>query len=109
MWLVKVQRDPWELNEKLFVVRKQFGRDIYEVVVSLTLEQATAGAISTDKPMLAGVAGFESNDVREFLQACVDEAWSLGMRPKNFEAASQELKAVRDHLQDMRRLAKVVE
>ena len=45
--------------------------------------------------------------VRDFMQAILDEAWSHGMRPKSFEEHTNELKAVRYHLEDMRKLTKV--
>lgn len=47
--------------------------------------------------------------VASFLQAMADAAWDVGIRPRQVADHSSELKAVRDHLQDMRRLAKVAE
>lgn len=46
-------------------------------------------------------------DVRAFLQAAMDCAWEMGMRPIGAADATQELAAVRYHLEDMRKLAKV--
>ena len=46
----------------------------------------------------------EGDDVQDFLQAMLNVAWDAGLRPKSFEQPTSELKAVRDHLQDMRKL-----
>lgn len=42
-------------------------------------------------------------------QAVLDEAWRIGMRPKGFADHTNELTAVRYHLEDMRAMAKVPE
>ncbi len=46
-------------------------------------------------------------DVRGFLQAAMDQAWEIGLRPTGHTDNSSELAAVRFHLEDMRTLAKV--
>ena len=46
-------------------------------------------------------------DVRGFLQAALDAAWEMGLRPKGFADHANELTAVRYHLEDMRALAKI--
>lgn len=42
--------------------------------------------------------------VRDFLQAMSDAAWELGIKPKQIEDNSNELKATKFHLEDMRTL-----
>lgn len=59
-------------------------------------------ALSTSRP--EADAG---QDVDGFLQAALDLAWEIGLRPAGFEDHTNELKAVRDHLRDMRKIAKV--
>jgi len=44
-------------------------------------------------------------DVRNFLQAMSDTAWEIGIKPKQIEDNSNELKATKYHLEDMRQLA----
>ena len=44
-------------------------------------------------------------DVRSYLQAMSDAAWEIGIKPKGVEGHTDELKAVRYHLEDMRSLA----
>lgn len=45
--------------------------------------------------------------VRDFLQAALDCAWKLGLRPGGIKDHTDELAAVRYHLEDMRVLAKL--
>lgn len=45
--------------------------------------------------------------VTGFLQAALDAAWEMGLRPKGHADHTNELTAVRYHLEDMRRIAKV--
>ncbi len=44
-------------------------------------------------------------NVRNFLQAMSDAAWEIGIKPKQLEGHTDELKAVRYHLEDMRAIA----
>lgn len=46
-------------------------------------------------------------DVTAFLQAALEEAWRVGIRPRGFADHTNELTAVRYHLEDMRKIAKV--
>lgn len=48
---------------------------------------------------------FEGGDVPELLQAMLNHAWSLGMRPTDYrEERPAEIAAMNNHLQDMRRM-----
>lgn len=47
---------------------------------------------------------FSAWSVEQFLQAMSDAAWDIGIKPKQLESHSDELKAVRYHLEDMRSL-----
>lgn len=48
---------------------------------------------------------FEGPDVNELLQAALDEAWRLGMRPTSYrDERPEQIKAMDNHLQDMRAL-----
>lgn len=46
-------------------------------------------------------------DASGFLQAAMDAGWEMGLRPKGFGDHANEMTAVRYHLEDMRKLAKV--
>jgi len=64
----------------------------------LLLKQIGDGEI-VEHPTFTGTSGVE------FLQAALDHAWALGMRPKNWRLETTEQVAAMDaHLQDMRRL-----
>lgn len=43
-------------------------------------------------------------DAGEFMQAMLDHAWSIGMRPAGFADVPLQTQALKDHLQDMRAL-----
>jgi hypothetical protein len=49
------------------------------------------------------------DDINGFLQAAMDVAWEIGIRPTgaDYTNANSEIAAVRYHLEDMRKLAKV--
>ena len=47
------------------------------------------------------------HDINGFLQAALELAWEIGLRPQGYADPSNELSAVRYHLEDMRKLAKV--
>ena len=47
------------------------------------------------------------DQVEDFLRTCMDAAWELGIRPTGFKDHTNELTAVRYHLEDMRAIAKV--
>lgn len=60
-------------------------------------------------PSVSGLHEGVVPDVNGFLQAALDLAWEIGLRPAGYDdqVRKGELEAVRDHLEDMRRLAKV--
>ena len=51
--------------------------------------------------------GDYAHETDDFLRAIVDAAWDAGIRPTGFGDHTNELKATRYHLEDMRLLAKV--
>jgi hypothetical protein len=59
-------------------------------------------------PESNGVLGDYIQETDDFLRAIMDVAWGTGIRPTGFEDHTNELKATRFHLEDMRLLAKVV-
>lgn len=46
----------------------------------------------------------DAEDMKAMMQAFLDTAWKMGLRPNGFEGP-QELKAVNRHLEDMRKIA----
>jgi hypothetical protein len=43
-------------------------------------------------------------DGDEFLQAVLNHAWEIGLRPAGFNDTTQQVAAIKDHLSDMRAL-----
>ena len=69
----------------------------------LTMITVGEGQLSPDVPTLE----LNRMDAEDFLQAFMDAGWEEGIRPQGFEDHTNELKAVRYHLEDMRLLGKV--
>ncbi len=61
------------------------------------------GTISTTGPTLR----LDRDMGREFMQAMMDAAWEMGLRPSGVKDLESTLEATRFHLNDMRLLAKV--
>lgn len=94
-------------QDRLFLACKEFNGKT-RIAAPLTLMDIAAGELAqpTMYDSLEAVQdGFPT--VRDFMQAVLDEAWAHGLRPKSFESHENELTAVRYHLEDMRKLAKV--
>lgn len=104
-WRAFIEKQPWSNSESLRIAR--MSDDKIAVVQPLTLKLYERGSLIADEaPTLAGHAWGGGEDVRGFLQAIVDMAWQEGIRPAGLEDNRNELKAVRDHLSDMRDFAR---
>lgn len=112
-WSFFVDDRPWDGGRRLFM--RVMSRDPetgrsrrgYVAPPALTfvaegLPHDTPTLTQTREDLEDGVG-----DVNGFLQAALDAAWELGMRPTAYADHTNELKAVRYHLEDMRTLAKV--
>ena len=78
------------------------------VVAPLVLRKGDA-AIIAEPTMVSPREDMEDGNpcIRGFMQAMLDEAWEHGLRPRGFEDHTNELTAVRYHLEDMRKLVKL--
>jgi hypothetical protein len=54
------------------------------------------------KPLIEPFQGHINNE--QFLQTILDTAWEHGFRPSGFKDIENETKAIRYHLEDMRKL-----
>lgn len=107
-WKVFVDDRPWDASRRLFIRWNEY-RGSGSFVAPMQRATAEPGALY-DTPTLSETReDHEDNlgDVTGFLQAALDAAWSLGMRPAGFADHTNELAAIRAHLDDMRRLAKI--
>lgn len=83
------------------------------LVVPMQMEVIVPGSKFSGLPTMGPRPGdwqsesVPTDDIRGFLQAALDQAWELGLRPKGVTDNTDELAAVRYHLEDMRALAKV--
>ena len=102
-WHFWAQWMPEFAGHRLAMIREDGDRK--SIVTTLTLEDtprhgASPGA--NDQPIPV-------DQVEGFLQAAMDCGWELGLRPTGAKDMTNELAAVRYHLEDMRLLAKVRE
>lgn len=106
-----------ELSDVLMIFRTD-GTDVHsvKVVQPFEMKETSSGSFPMESSaMKAPSFGFGGEthrvapEIRDFLQACVDCAWKLGIRAADYKDQSAEVAAVRDHLHDMRKLAKVTE
>lgn len=82
-----------------------------QVVTALEYQEQIPGEVIPDGPWFSGFRakfgeiedGGPAN-VEGFMQAVLDEAWRLGMRPGEFVEHEAELKATDKHLEDMRKI-----
>lgn len=103
-WKFHVVREPWLLQEKLYILFEDGLNDTLSVVAPLTVTEHKRGEAILDRPTFTNT-GMDNNDFRGFLQAAMDAAWKIGLKPEGYEEASSELKATKFHLEDMRELA----
>jgi hypothetical protein len=68
-----------------------------KVMVATLVDRLPAG-----EPVVITI-GQEIGD--EFLRACMNAAWEIGMRPDGYHDVRENMKATDAHLQDMRALA----
>ena len=101
-WEFWAQWMPEIAGHKFAMIRRD--GDQRSIVTQMVLEDIPRhGLISTDAQVI------NPDEVESFLQGALDFAWELGLRPKGAKDMTNELKAVRYHLEDMRLLAKVRE
>ena len=98
-----VEQLPWMDEERLYI-REDLPDGAFALVEPLVLTRHERSHHGTS--MGPTISGW-NNIVRDFLQGALNEAWRIGLRPDGYENATNELKAVRYHLEDMRQLAKV--
>lgn len=100
-WKVYVQYEPWRHASALHILREE--RDATVFVKNMTMERVDhGGAIVSD-----GAINGRPEEIDDFLRAMMNAAWERGLRPDGYENHTNELAAVRFHLDDMRKLAKV--
>lgn len=105
-WQFFVDDKPWDKSKRLFAIRTQSGFDGQREHIHSLVAQPIERGIAVDVPLLE--ESWEDDgvgDVTGFLQAAMDAGWEMGLRPAGARDHTNELKAVRYHLEDMRALA----
>lgn len=100
-WKFYVQWQPEWYAHKLVILREEEGaRSIVKAIELEKIGRHGDLVSAASQPVPPG-------EVESFLRAAMDAAWEIGLRPTGFEDSTNELTAVRYHLEDMRLLAKV--
>jgi hypothetical protein len=97
-WQIITDRDV--LRQETFIVLTREERNGERFVVSPMDIEPMPPASTVIEPTWTG----SHEDVEALMQAFLDAAWAMGLRPKGYEGPN-ELKAVNRHLDDMRRIA----
>lgn len=103
-WRVHVKKEPWRDDVGIYILRDSFvgGKDSIAFVKAFEMKKMHEGDLM-EEPSLKMLSG----EAHEFLQAMVNAAWGVGIKPTAMEDSANELKATKYHLEDMRKLAKV--
>lgn len=89
---------PTDAMELLAFVRNKFTGKDYQVILTLKERQLNDPAdINTVQP-------YDIIDPPKLYQSIFDALWKGGMRPTGFQDIENETKAIKNHLNDMRRL-----
>lgn len=88
---------------RLAIVSREMGRRSF--VQPLVLKSFDENIVPSDAEAFVLSDGFAEDVIFDFLQAAMDAAWDLGIRPAQAKDMTAEVAAVRYHLEDMRRLA----
>lgn len=90
---------------RMYVMRERFDGQTDVMQPSPVLKTLAAGSfVGHEQAWLDDSSGSGQN-VRAILQAMSDAAWEIGIKPKQIEDHTSELKATKYHLEDMRTLA----
>lgn len=98
-WRAVTRFSPTTYGHELYIMNEHHdgGRDF---VSHIELTRIQPGGLAPE-------SSIPPEDVEQFLQAMLNAAWKIGLTPTGFEDHKSELTAVRYHLEDMRKLAKV--
>lgn len=104
-WQFFTRYEPWTDNTAVFMryVDRMGAR---HMVRPLAFEMMSVAQVDV-APTLGTGDEDASTDARGFLQAAMDAAWEIGLRPAGYADVANEIAAVRYHLEDMRVIAKL--
>lgn len=106
-WNFYTRYDVGEDDLSLFVVHYDFHTGKRTYVKPLDVQTVPLRGRYDGPATFSRDTGLDAGGLNGFMQAALDAAWDMGLRPKGHEGTQSELTAVRSHLADMRKLAKV--
>lgn len=98
VWKVHIERQPWILATKFYVVDRDHNGD--GRVLRVSYENIKRGGL-IDGPSIELSDGEDD----QFLQAFMDAAWEIGIRPTALEDQRNQVAAMGEHLADLRRVS----
>ncbi len=103
-WTFYVEEQPQRMFRKRLHILRSEGRDQHRLLIAKPLEflEADGRGMAPEENCLIADAGYRDHSVQAFLQSALDAAWEQGLRPTGHHDHTNELAAVRAHLDDMR-------
>ncbi|HEY2068250.1 MAG TPA: hypothetical protein VGG48_01750 [Rhizomicrobium sp.] len=104
-WKIWVEKQPWRMyRERLHLAFTggQFKEKFFYAKPLQLVEVTESFKDVPEQNCLIEDAGTPDGSIRQFLQAALDAAWDLGLRPQGFKDHTLETAALRSHLDDMR-------
>lgn len=102
-WAIHVDDRPWDGATKVFMTH--YDGQKYGYVSEIKMQPYERG-MEIPASITEGMELSQDGGVG-FLQAAMDAAWEVGLRPRGLDDHRSELTATKYHLEDMRLLAKV--
>ncbi len=104
-WKVYLENSPEWGTTRLHMANLKGHDGRVDIVQPLILKTVEQGVLLTGQSGLLGDTTRE--ECKEFLRSLMDAAWDIGIRPIKFTDHTNELTAIRYHLEDMRTLSKL--
>ncbi len=87
----------WEIEQKIFIGRGEPIEILMQPAVMVRLEEPYA-PIDDAQAFMSGTR----KELTAFMQAMMDAAWDMGLKPKSYEEPTHAMKVQSRHLEDMR-------
>ncbi|KKL55824.1 hypothetical protein LCGC14_2251570 [marine sediment metagenome] len=100
-WKAYAEDRPEWMGAELWIRRKEANGKI-SILKDMVFETIEDGQLIKTEDSFPMRGEF---DAKGFMQSIMDAAWRIGMRPEGWEGSEGQVRAMRDHLEDMRTLA----
>jgi hypothetical protein len=102
-WRAFLEVTPWSGVERLRIFTKGHGDNEFDMVQPFTFKRYHGAIVPLEEYSLESQNSMlDGGGVRDFLQAMTNLAWEHGIKPAQIEDQRNELKAIREHIADMR-------